>query len=198
MNDSVSDAARDEDQAQCVEADRGHFNVLARVLHWGMAAAIFAMLFMGVGMTTSLTWRPVLLDLHQPLGLAILLLVVVRLANRLRHGAPALPPETPRLQALAATASHWMLYGLMVLLPLIGWGMRSAGGWPVRMIQGWNLPPIAPTDPTVYALLRDAHSILAWLLFAVVIAHLSAALLHGWIYRDGVFSSMARGPARSA
>ena len=172
--------------------DRRHFNRLARVLHWAMAAAIFAMLFIGVSMTTSLTWRPALLDLHQPLGLAILLLAVVRLANRLRYGAPPLPAETPRWQALAALGSHWMLYGLMFLIPLLGWGMRSAGGWPVRMIEGWNVPPIAPVDPTLYALLRDAHGILAWLLFAVVIGHLSGALLHGWVYRDGVFSSMVR------
>ncbi len=54
-------------------------------------------------------------------------------------------------------------------------------------------PPIAPTSSTLYAWFRTLHGILAWLLFAVVIGHLSAALLHAWIYRDGVFSSMALG-----
>ena len=47
----------------------------------------------------------------------------------------------------------------------------------------------------LYAWFRTLHGILAWLLFAVVIGHLSAALLHAWIYRDGVFSSMALGPS---
>ncbi len=170
-----------------------HFNLLARLLHWAMAVAILAMLFIGVGMMSSLTWRPWLLDLHQPLGIAILLLAIVRLVNRLRHGAPALPADLPRWQVLAAKASHWLLYALMLLLPLLGWGVRSAGGWPVTMFPGVTLPPIAPTHPVWYAVLRDAHGLLAWLLFAVVLMHLAAALMHAWVRRDGVFSSMAPG-----
>ncbi|RYG06531.1 MAG: cytochrome b, partial [Burkholderiales bacterium] len=133
-----------------------HFNLLAQLLHWTMAAMILTMLFIGVAMMTSLTWRPRLLDLHQPLGIAILLLAIVRLVNRLRHGAPALPADIPRWQAISAKASHWVLYALMFALPLLGWGVRSAGGWPVTMFAGVTLPPIAPTDPVMYAVLRDA------------------------------------------
>ena len=169
------------------------FNLLAQLLHWTMAAAILVMLFIGVAMMTSLTWRPRLLDLHQPLGIAILLLAIVRLVNRLRHGAPALPADIPRWQAISAKASHWVLYALMFSLPLLGWGVRSAGGWPVTMFPGVTLPPIAPTHPVLYAVLRDAHCLLAWLLFAVVLMHLSAALMHAWVRRDGVFSTMTLG-----
>ncbi|ELP95457.1 cytochrome b [Pseudomonas syringae] len=166
------------------------FNLVAQMLHWTMAAAILAMLFIGVTMMTSLTWRPDLLDLHQPLGIAILLLAIVRLVNRLRHGAPVLPADIPRWQVISAKASHWVLYALMLLLPLLGWGVRSAGGWPVTMFPGVTLPPIAPIHSVWYAVLRDAHGQLAWFLFAVVLVHLSAALMHAWVRRDGVFSTM--------
>lgn len=169
------------------------FNLLARLLHWTMAAAILAMLFMGVAMMTSLTWRPWLLDLHQPLGIAILLLAIVRLFNRVRYGAPALPTDIPRWQVVSAKASHWVLYALMFSLPLLGWAVRSAGGWPVTMFPGVALPPIAPDHSVWYAILRDAHGLLAWLLFAVVLMHLAAALMHAWVRRDGVFSSMTLG-----
>lgn len=169
------------------------FNLLAQLLHWTMAAAILAMLFIGVAMMTSLTWRPRLLDLHQPLGMAILLLAIVRWVNRLRHGAPALPADIPRWQAISAKASHWVLYALMFSLPLLGWAVRSAGGWPVTMFPGVTLPHIAPTNSVWYAVLRDAHGMLAWLLFAVVLMHLSAALMHAWVRRDGVFSTMTPG-----
>lgn len=175
---------------------RGSYNLLARVLHWLMAASIIAMLFIGVAMMSSLTLRPWLLSLHQPLGIAILLLAVVRLVNRVVSGAPPLPADLPRWQVLAAKASHWALYGLMLTMPLLGWGVRSAGGWPVSLGGGIVLPPIAPQDPTVYAVLRDAHGTLAWVLFALVLGHLAAALFHAWLRRDGVFSSMVRSAQR--
>ena len=92
----------------------GHFNLLARVLHWSMALMIIAMLFIGVTMVASLHLRPVLIDLHRPLGIAILLLVLLRLYNRLRHRPPPLPADLPVWQVMAAKASHWMLYALML------------------------------------------------------------------------------------
>lgn len=170
-----------------------HFNLVARVLHWSMALAILAMLFVGVGMVASLSLRPVLVDLHRPLGIAILLLVIVRLINRLRHPPPPLPADLPRAHAFAARASHWLLYTLMFALPLVGWSMLSAGGYPVTIFKGFALLPIAPHHATIYAVLRSAHTWLALLLFATVLMHLAAALFHAWVRRDGVFASMARG-----
>ena len=75
-----------------------HFNLLARLLHWAMAAAILAMLFIGAGMVVSLQYRAQLLDLHRPLGIAILLLAIVRLVNRLSRPTPALPADLPAIQ----------------------------------------------------------------------------------------------------
>ncbi len=169
----------------------GHFNLPARILHWGMALLILAMLFVGVGMVASLSLRPVLFDIHRPLGIAILLLAVVRLLNRWRSPPPSLPADLPVLQAFVAKASHWILYALMLAMPLLGWATLSAGGYPVRMFAGVQLPPIAPHDPALYAGLRGTHVVLAFVLFALVLAHLGAALYHAWVRRDGVFASMA-------
>jgi cytochrome b561 len=170
-----------------------HFNLLARVLHWSMAVAILAMLFVGAGMVVSLRHRDELLDLHRPLGLAILLLAIVRLANRLRHAPPPLPADLPRIQVLAATASHWLLYALMLAMPLIGWAMLSAGGYPVVLVDGVNLPAILPHSPALYGILRPLHGVLAYVLFFTILAHLGAALFHAWVRRDGVFGQMAKG-----
>lgn len=78
---------------------RTHFNLPARVLHWLMAAMILTMLFVGVGMVASVTQRPWLIDLHRPLGIAILILAVLRLINRLRHRPPPLPADLPAWQS---------------------------------------------------------------------------------------------------
>ncbi|KIQ98331.1 cytochrome b/b6 domain-containing protein [Lysobacter sp. A03] len=171
-----------------------HFNLLARVLHWSMAVLILTMLFVGVTMVASLTLRPMLIELHRPIGIAILLLALLRLGNRLTHRPPPLPDDLPAIQKTAALASHWVLYALMLSMPLIGWGMLSAGGYPIVMFGSVHLPAILPHSPTLFALLRGAHGLLAYLLFAAVLLHLSAALYHAWVRRDGVFASMARGP----
>jgi cytochrome b561 len=173
-----------------------HFNATARWLHWLMAIMIVSMLFIGVGMVSSVSARPWLIDLHRPLGIALLMLALLRLYNRLRHRPPALPSTLPRWQKAAAHASHWLLYGLMLAMPLIGWAMLSAGGFPAQMSPSFVLPPIAPRDVTLYAGLRAAHRWLAYLLFATVVMHVSAALLHAWVLRDGVFGAMARGRTR--
>ncbi|MEO7053063.1 MAG: cytochrome b, partial [Rhodanobacter sp.] len=174
-----------------------HFNLTARVLHWSMALAILAMLFVGIGMVASMSLRPTLVSLHRPLGIAILLLVIVRLLNRLLHRPPPLPSDLPALQVFAAKASHWLLYALMFAMPLVGWSMLSAGGYPVTMFKGFSLPPIAPHNATVYAILRTTHTWLALLLFATVLMHLAAALFHAWVRRDGVFPSMATSPGNT-
>ena len=169
----------------------------ARLLHWLMAAMILAMLFIGVGMVASVSERhDWLVRVHKPLGIAILLLAVVRLAVRLRHPPPPLPADLPMLQKLAAHASHWLLYALMIAMPLVGWAMLSAGGYPVMLGASLRLPAILPASATAFAIMRHLHSWLALLLFLTFLAHLAAALYHGLIRRDGVLASMLGGRRR--
>jgi cytochrome b561 len=167
------------------------FYLPARLLHWLMALLIVAMIFIGVGMVSSVSeWHEWLIDVHKPLGLAILILAVLRLSVRLRHPPPALPADLPALQRLAAYASHWLLYALMLAIPLVGWAMLSAGGYPVMLSDSLRLPPIFPVGPTAFAVLRHLHTWLAMLLFVTFLGHMAAALYHGLIRRDGVLSSM--------
>ncbi|MDF0732007.1 cytochrome b/b6 domain-containing protein [Pseudomonas entomophila] len=167
------------------------FHPLARLLHWLMAALILAMLFIGVSMVSDLSNRhPLLVELHKATGLALLALVLVRIGLRLALPHPPLPADLPPLQRLAASASHRVLYALMLAMPLLGWAMLSAGGYP-RPLQ---LPAIAPHDLQLYAVLRQAHGWAGYLLFATVLAHLAAALAHALVRRDGVLRSMWPGP----
>lgn len=163
------------------------FHPLARLLHWLMAVLIVAMLFIGVSMVVDLSPRHTwLISLHKAIGLALLVLVVVRIITRLTFAPPPLPSDLPRLQQWAAKASHLVLYALMLAMPLIGWGMLSAAGNPIPL----HLPALLPHDLQLYAVLRTLHGVLAYVLFATVLMHLAAALMHGLVRRDGVLRSM--------
>ncbi len=167
------------------------FTAFSRLLHWTMAVLVLAMLFIGVGMVASLSDYHRLVRIHEPLGVLILVLVAIRLVNRLLSPAPPLPRDMPGLLKFAAHASHIVLYALMFAQPLVGWAMLSAAAYPIVLFGALPLPPILPHDVGLYATLRATHTVLAYALFATFIAHLSAALMHALIFRDGVFQSMA-------
>jgi cytochrome b561 len=78
----------------------------------------------------------------------------------------------------------------MLVLPLLGWAMISAAGDPVMLSSSLQLPALVPANAQLFAVLRKAHGLLAYLLFLTVLLHLAAALFHGLIRRDGVLQSM--------
>jgi cytochrome b561 len=172
--------------------DRDSFSPPQRVLHWLMAIMVLAMLFIGVTMVSTLQPRFLtLLAIHKPLGMAILVLALLRLAVRARRGAPQLPSDLPSMQIVAAKLSHAVLYALLIAMPLMGWGMLSAGGYPIVLFGSFHLPRILPPDDQVYAALRTAHTLLAYMFFATILLHIAAALFHALIRRDGVFQAIA-------
>ncbi len=176
---------------------RFRFTPLQRLLHWLMAVCILAMLFIGVGMVSTIMPKYLgLVSIHKPLGVAILVLALIRLAVRLRSGAPPLPLDLPEPMKLAAILSHYALYALMIGMPLIGWAMMSAAAYPVVLFAGVHLPPILPQNDTLHALLWDAHFYLAFAFFALILMHIAAALFHALVRRDGVFETMAPVPVR--
>ena len=152
------------------------FTPAARLLHWLMAVLLLAMLFIGVGMLSTLSaWHSTLLAIHKPLGVLLLLLWVLRLLVRWRQAPPPLPADLPHWQRWGASCSHALLYGLMLVLPLVGWAMQGAAGYPL-LLTGWALPALVAPDPQLYAGLRLAHGYLAYLLFALIVLHLAAGL----------------------
>jgi cytochrome b561 len=167
------------------------FSVAQRVLHWLMAICILTMLFIGVGMVSTI--KPdhlTLVAIHKPLGIAILVLALIRLALRFWLGAPPLPSSMPQAMQLAARLSHYVFYALMIGLPLLGWAMLSAAQYPV-VVLGFTLPPIVPASNELHAVLWDLHRALALFFFALILLHLAAALMHLLVRKDGVFQAMS-------
>jgi cytochrome b561 len=171
---------------------RKRFTLPQRFLHWFMAVCILSMLFIGVGMVSTVAPKYLtLLQIHKPLGIVILVLAGIRLGYRFRYGAPALPSDMPVPMRLAADLSQYIFYALMLGLPLLGWGMLSASSHPVVLFGNFHLFPILPVNPSLYALLRQAHVYLGLAFFALILMHMAALLFHKFVRKDGVFETMA-------
>ena len=173
------------------------FTLLSRVLHWSMAPMVVTQLLIGVTMVASLSYYPLLLAIHRPLGVAILVFAVVRLVNRLTHRPPAFLATMGTLERRIATWSEYLLYALLLAQPLIGWAMLSAARFPVVLFGPVHLPGIAAHNITLYASLRFCHSALALLLFLTFTAHVCAVLFHTLVLRDRLIDRMALWPAQA-
>jgi len=98
--------------------------------------------------------------------------------------APGFIDWQAHIESVSDYWSHVLLYADMIGMPLIGWAMLSAGGYPVAVSKSIILPAIMPHDLRLYAVLRLAHTVIAIAFFALILAHLAAALMHGMIRRD--------------
>jgi cytochrome b561 len=175
-------------------APRRQFALQSRILHWLMAVMLLTMLAIGVSMVASLGDYHALVAIHRPLGIAILILAIIRLVNRFCTTLPPFPPTMSSRERWIASRSERLLYALMITLPLVGWGMLSAGHYPIVMFRSVHLPPILPANPTLFAILRKAHTVLAYLLFLTFLAHVAAVLFHTLIIRDRLLDRMALWP----
>jgi cytochrome b561 len=173
-----------------MSAERRQFTALSRLLHWAMAVMVLTMLCIGVAMVASLANYHALVSIHRPLGVAILVLVVVRFVNRQLSPLPPFPATMSPRERRAARASELLMYGLMFVLPLVGWGMLSAASYPVVLYGSLRLPPILPHSLPLYAVLRRAHTALAYLFILTFLAHFGAILFHTLVVRDGIIERM--------
>ena len=173
------------------KADISAYKAPARALHWIMAVLILAMLFSGVYFASiSTPDRHFLIMLHRSMGIAILVLGITRLAYRLINPPPPPSAVEPKWRRIAAESTHILFYVLIFAMPLIGWAMQSAAGYPIFVFGELWLPSIAPLSGDLHAVLREAHRFCGYALYGLFLIHLAAALFHGWVLQDSSLQRM--------
>jgi cytochrome b561 len=167
----------------------------ARALHWVTAAIVLFMIPAGILMANmgDGPGKDVLFHLHRSFGVVLLPLVIIRLFYRLSHRPPPLPADIPPLQQFAAHATHWMLYALLIIQPLLGWVATSAYRAPILVFWLFELPPIWAENQPLSEKLFVIHRLVGIAIGLLVAAHVGAALFHHFIRRDTVLIRMLRG-----
>jgi cytochrome b561 len=168
------------------------YTTTAIVLHWLIALAVIGQIAFGWWMQ-EIPKDPVgprvnAFNLHKSIGLTLLLLMVIRLAWRATHHAPALPPM-PAWQARAARINHGLLYLCLFVQPLSGYIGSAVSGYPVRYF-GMLLPGWAPKSIPLKDLLSAVHLVSSWILVAAITMHIAAALKHQFVDRHKLLQRM--------
>ena len=166
---------------------RARYSGVAMWFHWTIAALVIVNLVIGV-------FHDAIggLDIHKAIGITVLVLTAGRVAWRLGHRPPPLPAHTPAWEKGAAHATHWTLYLLMIAMPVTGWLMvsGSASRRPLTWFGLFDIPYL-PVGEAAGGVGHEAHELLGWLMLALVVLHVAAALRHRLILRDGILARMA-------
>jgi cytochrome b561 len=170
------------------------YTLVAMAFHWLLALALLGLFGMGLFMV-DLPISPLRLKLynwHKWAGMSFLTLSCLRLLWRLTHPAPALPADIqarmPAWQAMAHSATHYGLYALFFIVPLVGWAYSSAAGFPIVLFGVLPLPDFVPSDRALAELIKPWHEISAFALMGLVMLHVAGALKHQFIDKDGLLS----------
>jgi cytochrome b561 len=172
------------------------YSPTARAFHWLTAALVLTMMPIGIAMATFDLGAAVedpLYHIHRSIGALLLIIVPLRLIYRLNHPAPPLPADMPALQQVAAHGTHWALYVLLIVQPIIGWIATSAYRAPVLFFWLFDLPPIWPEDRPFSEAMFTVHRSLGIFIAALVSVHIAAALYHHFIRKDDVLKRMVSG-----
>ena len=168
----------------------------AITLHWLIFVLLAVQFIVGwtmphIGRNTPVT---TLISLHFSLGVLIIALIVVRLIWRMIHGEPPRDAGIPRWQVQLAQVVQWLLYLLLIVVPLLGWINASYRGMPITFFGLFPVPPLIASHAAGWGWTGDIHADVAeYGILVLVGLHVAAALYHYFIRRDRVLQRMLPG-----
>jgi cytochrome b561 len=160
-----------------------------------MAIVLAALVVLGLYMVSLSdvgfdTRKIVLILYHKQLGMFALALVLLRLGWRVGHALPALVETLPDWQQVIARAVHLCLYALMLALPVTGWLMSSAAGFPVSFLGWFDLPDLVSQSDYLFRGFAGVHKWSSYALIALTVMHAGAALAHHFMFKDDTLKKM--------
>jgi cytochrome b561 len=171
------------------------YTVTARILHWVTASLVLLMLPLGLVIANN--WggplQDQLYDLHRSIGALVIPIVLARVVYRWTHPPAPLPDDIPAIQQLAAKATHWALYALLIVQPFMGWIGTSAYRAQIIVFGLFELPPIWPEDRAFSDRVLFVHGLIGLTIAVLLAAHIGAALHHHFVRRDRILLRMISG-----
>jgi cytochrome b561 len=173
------------------------YTSVAIALHWLTAAlfisTILAMWFLKYFTERHTPLRAETLVIHRSLGLSVLAVAVVRLLWRLSHPTPPLDPALPPWQRKLASLVHGLLYVILFIMPISGYISSAADEHEVSFFMLFTVPQMVPSNHQLADFMDGVHSVLEWVIYALLAAHTGAALAHHYLFKDGTLRRMLPG-----
>jgi cytochrome b561 len=171
---------------------KDHYPATSKLLHWLVVVCVLTTAPVAITMVRVApgSTQDTLYNFHKSLGVLILVLMVLRLINRLVAGAPVADPGIEPWQRTVSSIVHTSLYVLLLAMPIVGYIANSVYGASTPFFGLFSLPPIAGKNEELAKQLFAIHRWVGWLVIVLVLTHVSAALYHYFIRRDTVLQRM--------
>ncbi|OOZ41946.1 hypothetical protein BOW53_01900 [Solemya pervernicosa gill symbiont] len=157
------------------------YGAISKLLHWIMALAIIALIGVGLYMTgldRDDTTRQMIYGQHKAVGVVILLLLIARIIWLKISPAPPLPVNFSRGESALINALQGLLYLLLILLPVSGYLMSTAAGYPINLFDLYELPQLIGKNKEIANAAKQAHHIMGTAIMVLVTLHILGALKH--------------------
>jgi cytochrome b561 len=175
------------------------YDARLRWIHWASAVLFIAAMLIGFycGLQAPGTSpRRELLEVHKSLGVTLFFLAVLRIMVRAGTRAPPEPQSYGLMVRMAARLNHWVLYAVLLAMPISGYLFSSAGGYSLKYFWIFSWPRLVSGNPFIAHAGEVSHDTLAYLVYAAVALHIMATIWHAAVKKDATLSRMW--PARSA
>lgn len=168
------------------------YGLIAQLLHWLVVAGISAQFVWAwrIDQAESVRSEFQLVNQHKSIGMTVLALVVLRLGWRAFNRPPAFPPSMKTWEMRAANVAHWLLYVLILAMPVTGWIYTSAAGFGAEFFGLLDIPDLVGQSERLEEIFGEIHEWLAIAIVAVVSIHVLAALRHQFVLKDGLLRRM--------
>jgi cytochrome b561 len=179
-------------------SERGVFDQATRLMHWltaGLMLSVFVLAF-SIDLATSRASHTAFLQLHRSVGLTVWVVTLFRLAWRHFAKYPDWPSDMSQTMRVAAMASEYALYALLLVQPILGILQTNAHGDHVNLFFIGQLPALIEKNRSLAQQLLTVHKAAGFSLLGLIALHVSAALFHHFWRRDDTLTAML--PAAAA
>ena len=175
------------------------FGLVSKLLHWLIAIGIVGLIWLGwwmVGLGYYDPWYHDSLEFHKAAGMVVLLLAFAKIGWQIYNRPPLPGPHLQRWEIRASKSMHYVLYALMIVVPITGYMMTTSAGQSVSMFGLFDLPAILTITESTRDMAIAIHYYFAYAGIALVLGHGGAALKHHFINKDDTLKRMTWGKIR--
>lgn len=170
------------------------YGSMAKTIHWLIFLMVTTLLIVGFFMgDIEKPLRYTIYNIHKLAGITVLTIMIFRVYWTITNPKLSYSAELPAWQILAARTVHYILYALVILMPLSGWIMSTAAGHNPLLFGTSLTLPFIPESKPLAKFFHKTHTVMAWTIIAMVSLHVLAALKHHFVNKDNVLKRMLPG-----